>query len=137
MFKLMLAAVLCAAAGAAQAQSLPNSGSSASVMSGSIDQTGDITLRAPKSKLNLNLPEVVGADSKGVDASAITPYTVTSPSLTDRTKPNRWTFNGNGESADQRHQDRYNHNIESDVQDDYDGQLNVDGYDNINIDPDK
>lgn len=135
MMKLMLAAAsLCTVAGLAQAQSLPSSPSTASVMSGSIDQSGDITLRAPKSKLNLNLPEVVGASSKGVDASAITPYTVSPPSITDRAKPKRWTFNGNGESANQRYAN--SHSIDSDIQDNYDGQLNVDGYDNINIDPD-
>jgi hypothetical protein len=121
MMKLLLTAGLCAAAGLAHAQSPPSSPATAPVMSGSIDQAGDISLKAPK--YNLNLPEVVGAPSKGVDASAITAYRVSPPGPANQAKPKRWIFNGDDQSAN------------SYIQDNHVGQLNVDGYDNTDNDP--
>jgi len=132
MIKLMLAAGLCAAAGLAHAQSAPSSPSSASVMSGSIDGAGDITLKAPK--YNMNLPEVVGAPSKGVDANAVTAYRVSPPDTALRTKPKHWTFNGDGQSVDQRRLGTTS--TDAYVQDNYVGNQDVDGYDNFSVAPD-
>ena len=121
MTKLMLVAGLCAAAGLAHAHAPPNPPSTGSVTSGSIDGMGDISLKAPK--YNLNLPEVVAAPTQGVDADAITAYRVSPPASPNPGKTKGWTFDGKDRSAN------------SYIQDHPVGQLNVDGYDNTNNDP--
>ena len=121
MTKLMLVAGFCAAAGLAHAQPAPSSPAAGSVMSGSIDKAGDISLKAPK--YNMRLPEVVAAPTQGVDASAITAYRVSPPASPNPGRTKGWTIDGKDRSANAYIQD---HPV---------SQLSVDGYDNTDNNP--
>ena len=133
MIRLLLVAGVCAAAGLAQAQSLSSAPSSAPIMSGSIDAVGDMTLRSEK--YNMTLPAASDASAQGVNSSAITGYGMAKPPPVNRAKPKRWTFDGPGQSKDQRYKPG---SAESYVQDDFvGGHLDVDGYDNFSVDPGK
>lgn len=124
MMKLILIAGFCAAAGLAHAQSAPHTASrsaTAGPMSGSIDPAGEISLKAPQ--YNLKLPEVVDAQSQGVDASAITGYRVSPPAPLGPSAPKRWSFSGDDRSANSYIQE---HPVR---------QLSVDGYDNTDTNP--